>query len=105
MNGARVVGVGPVHGPGQYEHDGPTTGIAAMFKKILTSKPPYFLYFNPFSQKNFTYRLFSELFMKMNPGVGAVVHGAELTRLGATDHGAEMPCTHKHLANLASTWP
>jgi len=38
----------------------------------------------------------------MNPGVGAVNCGAELTRLGATDHGAEVPRTHNHLANLAS---
>ena len=44
----------------------------------------------------------------MDPGVGAVNYGAELTRLGATDHGAEVPHTHNyldthnHLANLAS---
>ena len=41
MNGARVVGVGPVHGPGQYEHNGPTTGIAAMLKKKILFYLPY----------------------------------------------------------------
>ena len=40
MNGARMVGVGPVHGPGQYEHNGPTTGIAAMLKKKNPFLPP-----------------------------------------------------------------
>ena len=67
MNGARVVGVGPVHGPGQYEHDGPTTGIAAMFKKILTSKPPYFLYFNPFCKRISHIDFFLELFYENGP--------------------------------------
>ena len=38
----------------------------------------------------------------MDPGVGAVNCGAELTRLGAIDHGAEVPRSHNHLANLAS---
>jgi len=38
----------------------------------------------------------------MDPGVGAVNCGAELTRLGATDHGTEVPRTHNHLANLTS---
>ena len=39
---------------------------------------------------------------KWTLGVGAVNCGAELTRLGATDHGAEVPRSHNHLANLAS---
>ena len=38
----------------------------------------------------------------MDSGVGAVNCGAELTRLGAKDHGAEVPRSHNHLANLAS---
>jgi len=38
----------------------------------------------------------------MDSGVGVVNCGAELTHLGATYHGAEVPRTHNHLANLAS---
>ena len=38
---------------------------------------------------------------KWTLGVGAVNYGAELTRLGATDHGAEVPRSHNHLANLS----
>ena len=40
--------------------------------------------------------------VEMDPGVGAVVYGAKLTRLGAIICGAEMP--HPH-AELALTWP
>jgi hypothetical protein len=49
----------------------------------------FFLLFSPFS-KDFTNRPFLERFQKMDPELGAVGHGAELTCLGATDHGAEV---------------
>ena len=38
---------------------------------------------------------FCNFFAEIDPGVGAVICGAEITRLGATDHGAEVPRTHK----------
>ena len=47
-----------------------------------------------FFAKEFHIGLFFNFFGEMNPGVGTVIYGAELTRLGAIDHGAEtpMPC-------------
>jgi hypothetical protein len=47
-------------------------------------------HFLAFLRKIFTSRPFLERFQKMDPGLGAVDHGAELTCLGTTDHGAEV---------------
>jgi hypothetical protein len=51
---------------------------------------PDFLTFLPFLRKIFTSRPFFERFQKMDPELDAVDHGAELTCLGATNHGAEV---------------
>ena len=63
---------------------------------------PQFLQFSLFHERISHIDLFYNFFYKWTFGVGAVNCGAELTRLGATDHGAEVPRTHNHLANLAS---
>jgi len=63
---------------------------------------PHFLQFSSFREKISHIGSFCNFLYKWTLGVGAVNCGAELTRLGATDHGAEVPRTHNHLANLAS---
>ena len=40
--------------------------------------------------------------VEMDPGVGAVVYSAELTRLGAIVCGAEMPRPHAELLPLSA---
>jgi hypothetical protein len=50
--------------------------------------PTFFLFFWPFLRKNLTNAPLLERFQKMDPQLGAMDSGAELRRLGATDHGA-----------------
>jgi len=40
--------------------------------------------------KKFTIEPLENLNAEMDPGVGAMHHGAEVSRLGAMDHGAEV---------------
>jgi hypothetical protein len=49
---------------------------------------PTFLFFLPFLRKNLTNAPLLEKFQKMDPQLGAMDSGAEVRRLGATDHGA-----------------
>jgi hypothetical protein len=49
---------------------------------------PTFLFFWPFLRKNLTIRPLLERIQKMDPKLGAVPRGAEVTRLGAADLGA-----------------
>jgi hypothetical protein len=51
---------------------------------------PVFFCFLAFLRKIFTSNLFWKDFKKMDPELGAVDHGAEVTCLGATDHDAEV---------------
>jgi hypothetical protein len=51
---------------------------------------PSFLFFWPFFEKNLTNVPLLERFQKMDPDLGVMDRGAELTRHGAMDHGAEM---------------
>jgi len=60
------------------------------------------LQFSSFRERISNIDPFCNFLYKWTLGVGAVNCGAELTRLGATDHGAEVPRSHNHLANLAS---
>jgi hypothetical protein len=47
-----------------------------------------FCFFWPFLRKNLTNAPLLERFQKMDPQLGAVPRGAEVTRLGAVDLGA-----------------
>jgi hypothetical protein len=47
-----------------------------------------FFVFWPFLRKNLTNAPLLERFQKMDPQLGAMDSGAEVRRLGATDHGA-----------------
>jgi hypothetical protein len=51
---------------------------------------PTFLFFWPFFEKNLTNAPLLERFQKMDPDLGAMDYGAELTRHDALDQGAEM---------------
>ena len=46
--------------------------------------------------------LFCNFLQKYTLGVGALIYGAEITRLGATDHGAEVPRTHKQFSESSN---
>jgi hypothetical protein len=48
----------------------------------------FFVFFWPFLRKNLTNAPLLERFQKMDPQLGAVPRGAEVTRLGAVDLGA-----------------
>jgi hypothetical protein len=47
-------------------------------------------FFLPFCRKNFTNAPILKRFQKVDPELGAVDHGAELTHLGATHLGADV---------------
>jgi hypothetical protein len=48
----------------------------------------FVFFFLPFLRKNLTNAPLMERFQKMDPQLGAMDSGAEVRRLGATDHGA-----------------
>jgi hypothetical protein len=50
--------------------------------------PADFFVFWPFLRKNLTIRPLLERIQKMDPQLGAMDSGAEVRRIGATDHGA-----------------
>ena len=58
-------------------------------------RPALFFAIYPFSRNNFTYVHIFVIFCRNRLCGRAVICGAEITRLGATDHGAEVPRTHK----------
>jgi hypothetical protein len=51
---------------------------------------PEFFIFEPFFRKIFTSRLLDVLFSFLDPELGAVMHGAEVTRLGTMTYDAEV---------------
>jgi hypothetical protein len=75
-------------------------GRAARFRPFWLIRLPPFFFFSKMMARVLTFSLFSlfskdfhkytllERFQKIDPKLGAVDHDAELTCLGATDHGA-----------------
>jgi hypothetical protein len=60
---------------------------AGMQQPVHVHHPDFFV-FLPFLRKNLTIRPLLERIQKMDPKLGAVPRGAEVTRLGAVDLGA-----------------
>ena len=58
--------------------------------KIMNVGVPFFCNLAPLS-KNFTFRPLNDLMSFLDPLLGAISHGAEVTRLGAIAYGTEIP--------------
>jgi hypothetical protein len=58
------------------------------FMLLHVGDTDFFVFFLPFLRKNLTNAPLMERFQKMDPQLGAMDSGAEVRRLGATDHGA-----------------
>jgi hypothetical protein len=91
---------------------GPMLVIAAIFSGLasmprsetMNPKSPIFLHFSLFFRKKFTFRPKKNLIVILDPLLGAIGYGAEVTQLGAIAYGAEVRATLAHSDVVAQTW-